>query len=351
MIRFPHRSRALVLFFTCLAFCGFSARAAHSQGRAFAPVQLGFQPNAPTVAEHAQDRVLVRFTESALQASRIPSELKFGQRAVAPATGLAAVDRVLGEGRATGLRRAYVDPANAAEARRLGLNRWMRVEISGEMPAAEVAARFARLPEVEAVTLDYVAFPAVVPGDPMHSLHWGHNNTAQLLSYNWTNHNHETGSPVGTVGFDANAHAAWDGAQGFGSSSILIAIIDSGVEAGHPDLLQVAGEDLSLSTSVGEDGSLELGDTLQQDSVPSVELELIRTSMDEQIHAMVSELDEKEREVIRMRFGLDGEDPRTLQEIGDTLGVSRERIRQIESRAKEKLRRSQRAQGMRGALN
>ena len=122
-------------------------------------------------------------------------------------------------------------------------------------------------------------------------------------------------------------------------------------EAQLTDLLQVAGEDLSLSTSVGEDGSLELGDTLQQDSVPSVELELIRTSMDEQIHAMVSELDEKEREVIRMRFGLDGEDPRTLQEIGDSLGVSRERIRQIESRAKEKLRRSQRAQGMRGALN
>jgi DNA-directed RNA polymerase sigma subunit (sigma70/sigma32) len=52
-----------------------------------------------------------------------------------------------------------------------------------------------------------------------------------------------------------------------------------------------------------------------------------------------------------MRFGLDGEDPRTLQEIGDALGVSRERIRQIESRAKEKLRRSQRAQGMRGELN
>jgi RNA polymerase primary sigma factor len=122
-------------------------------------------------------------------------------------------------------------------------------------------------------------------------------------------------------------------------------------EAQLTDLLQVAGEDLSLSTAVGEDGSLELGDTLQQESVPSVELELIRTSMDEQIHAMVSELDEKEREVIRMRFGLDGEDPRTLQEIGDTLGVSRERIRQIESRAKEKLRRSQRAQGMRGALN
>jgi RNA polymerase primary sigma factor len=117
------------------------------------------------------------------------------------------------------------------------------------------------------------------------------------------------------------------------------------------ELMRVAGDDLSLSTAVGEDGSLELGDTLEQDTVPSVELELIRTSFEEQIRVLVAELDEKEAEVIRMRFGLDGEEPRTLQEIGEALGLSRERIRQIESKAKEKLRRSQRAQGLRGALN
>jgi RNA polymerase primary sigma factor len=117
------------------------------------------------------------------------------------------------------------------------------------------------------------------------------------------------------------------------------------------ELMRVAGDDLSLSTAVGEDGSLELGDTLEQESVPSAELELIRSSFEEQIRALVAELDEKEAEVIRMRFGLDGEEPRTLQEIGEALGLSRERIRQIESKAKEKLRRSQRAQGLRGALN
>jgi RNA polymerase primary sigma factor len=117
------------------------------------------------------------------------------------------------------------------------------------------------------------------------------------------------------------------------------------------ELLRVAGDDLSLSTAVGEDGSLELGDTLEQDSVPSAELELIKTSFEEQIRALVSELEEKEAEVISMRFGLDGEEPRTLQEIGEALGLSRERIRQIESKAKEKLRRSQRAQGLRGVLN
>jgi len=118
------------------------------------------------------------------------------------------------------------------------------------------------------------------------------------------------------------------------------------------ELLKVAGDDLSLSSTVGEDGTLELGDTLEQETIPSVELELMRSSFEEQIRrAMLEELDEKEQGVIKMRFGLDGEEPRTLQEIGEELGLSRERIRQIESKAKEKLRRSHLAQGLRGALN
>jgi RNA polymerase primary sigma factor len=116
-------------------------------------------------------------------------------------------------------------------------------------------------------------------------------------------------------------------------------------------LLLAAGDDVSLSASVGEEGTLELGDTLEQETIPSVEVEMIRSSFERRIQSMVEVLDEKEREVIRMRFGLDGEEAKTLQEIGDTMGLSRERIRQIESRAKEKLRRSREAQGLRGYLN
>jgi RNA polymerase primary sigma factor len=122
-------------------------------------------------------------------------------------------------------------------------------------------------------------------------------------------------------------------------------------EAEVEELLRVAGDDVSLSTAVGEEGGLELGDTLEQDTVPAVELTMMRSSFERQIQSIVGELDEKERDVIRMRFGLDGEEPRTLQEIGETLGLSRERIRQIESKAKEKLRRSREAQSLRGYLN
>jgi RNA polymerase primary sigma factor len=116
-------------------------------------------------------------------------------------------------------------------------------------------------------------------------------------------------------------------------------------------LLRVAGEDISLSSTVGSESGVELSDRLEQDNIPSIELTLIRSSFQEQIRAMVGELDEKERDVIKMRFGLDGDEPRTLQEIGETLGLSRERIRQIESKAKEKLRRSHRAHELRGVLN
>lgn len=106
------------------------------------------------------------------------------------------------------------------------------------------------------------------------------------------------------------------------------------------NLLLVGGGDLSLSTAVGEDGKLELGDVLQQENVPSIEMQLMRSSFEQRVRKLVAGLDAKEQQVIRMRFGLDDEDPKTLQEIGEQLGLSRERVRQIESKAKEKLRRN-----------
>ena len=213
----PHR-RALILFAMLLVPPG-AAFAETPPPRAFAPVQLGYQPNATVVPAHALDHVLVKFTAEARQASRLPSSMRFGM-SVPALTGLAAVDRVLSQAGATSVQRAFVDPANQIEARTHGL-RSLDARRSGRHGfgrrngrSSGIAARdrsgHARLRGV----------PRVVPPDPLHAMHWGHNNTGQLLSYNWTNNNHETGSPVGTVGFDCNAQAAWDGTQGFGSSSV-----------------------------------------------------------------------------------------------------------------------------------
>jgi RNA polymerase primary sigma factor len=112
-----------------------------------------------------------------------------------------------------------------------------------------------------------------------------------------------------------------------------------------PKLFSVLGtgaDDVSLSEPVTPDGSRRLGDTLPQEQVPPVEQEMIRQADLDELAAAVSDLDGKEREVVRLRFGLEDDQPRTLREIGDRMRLSRERVRQIESRAKEKLRRSAR---------
>jgi RNA polymerase primary sigma factor len=110
-----------------------------------------------------------------------------------------------------------------------------------------------------------------------------------------------------------------------------------------PKLFAVLGtvaDDVSLNDPVTADGTRHVGDTLAQDRVPPVEDEMIHQADLDELSAALRDLDGKEREVVRLRFGLEDDEPRTLQEIGDRLHLSRERVRQIESRAKDKLRRS-----------
>ncbi len=119
-------------------------------------------------------------------------------------------------------------------------------------------------------------------------------------------------------------------------------------------LRQLGATDVSLSDFLAgdADNGLELGDTIEQVLVPPAEEEVIRRHLSEQLNAALSELEDKEREVVRLRFGLTKEgEAQTLQQIGRRLRLSRERIRQIESRAKDKLRHSKRAAGLRSYLN
>lgn len=117
-------------------------------------------------------------------------------------------------------------------------------------------------------------------------------------------------------------------------------------------LLRMGANDVSLSDHVGHgDDARELGDLLPQAAVRPIDEALLQQAASDQLRRALADLDPREREVMELRFGLGGDDPRTLQEIGDRLGLSRERVRQLEGRAKEKLRRSRRLQGVRSSLN
>lgn len=109
-------------------------------------------------------------------------------------------------------------------------------------------------------------------------------------------------------------------------------------------------KDVSLSDTF-YDEDREMGERIEDSITPSVEYQIIKNSIQEQIRAMLKGLDEKEIYVIKSRFGLDDDKPRTLQEIGDELKLSRERVRQIEQKAMRKLARSHNLQQLRGYLN
>jgi RNA polymerase primary sigma factor len=118
-------------------------------------------------------------------------------------------------------------------------------------------------------------------------------------------------------------------------------------------LMRIGSHDVSLNAPVATgDDAPELGDMLEQAMVPAAEDALIHRRLHARVRHALGELDGREREVLELRYGLDRDgDPRTLQEVGEMLGLTRERIRQIESRAKEKVRKSKRAGELRSYLN
>jgi RNA polymerase primary sigma factor len=93
----------------------------------------------------------------------------------------------------------------------------------------------------------------------------------------------------------------------------------------------------SLNETVGEDETTELGDLIPADEVKSVEDIVMDIELRETLERVISTLKPKEQEILRLRFGFDDNNTRTLEEIGEKFGVTRERIRQIEAKALRKL--------------
>jgi RNA polymerase primary sigma factor len=116
-------------------------------------------------------------------------------------------------------------------------------------------------------------------------------------------------------------------------------------------LTQASQSSLSLNDPVDADGDSELGDLLEQTVLPDTDERIIRESFNLAIADALADLPERERRVLELRFGLEDDQPKTLREIGDLMELSRERVRQIESRALNRLRRSHKTRSLAGYLN
>jgi RNA polymerase primary sigma factor len=116
------------------------------------------------------------------------------------------------------------------------------------------------------------------------------------------------------------------------------------------EILKVSQEPVSLETPIGEEEDSHLGDFIEDsDAVVPVDAASF-ILLQEQLDSVLHTLSDREKKVIQLRFGLTDGHPRTLEEVGREFGVTRERIRQIESKTLSKLRHPSRSQKLRDYL-
>jgi RNA polymerase primary sigma factor len=115
--------------------------------------------------------------------------------------------------------------------------------------------------------------------------------------------------------------------------------------------LEVAQIPISLDAPVGQDHDAYLGDFIEDRTVPSAAAVVISNDLKQRTAAVLKTLGFREEKVIKMRFGLEDGNAHTLEEVGQSFAVTRERIRQIEANALRKLRVPSRNQELRALLN
>ena len=113
------------------------------------------------------------------------------------------------------------------------------------------------------------------------------------------------------------------------------------------DIIKVAQEPVSLETPIGKEEDSKLGDFIEDRDAETPAASVTQDLLREDIIEVMASLSPRERDVLRLRFGLDDGRQRTLEEVGQLFGVTRERIRQLEAKALRKLRHPNRSRRLR----
>ena len=116
------------------------------------------------------------------------------------------------------------------------------------------------------------------------------------------------------------------------------------------ELMRISLDPLSLDSPVGEEDESNLADFIEDSTVDTPADAATRAMLHQAVEDVLGELSDREQEIVRMRFGLDGAQARTLEEVGKEFGVTRERVRQIEAKTLAKLRHPHRSQRLREFL-
>jgi len=130
----------------------------------------------------------------------------------------------------------------------------------------------------------------------------------------------------------------------------MLALAVAMSEAKVREILKLNQDTVSLETPMGDENDFSLGDTIEDDSAEMPADAATRTLLNEAVKQALSELNEREQAVVRLRFGLDDGQMRTLEEVGKEFGVTRERVRQIEAKTLAKLRHPIRSQRLKEFL-
>ena len=117
------------------------------------------------------------------------------------------------------------------------------------------------------------------------------------------------------------------------------------------EILKISQQPLSLETPIGDEGDSQLGDFIEDEDATTAVDAVSEIMQKEELDQVLSTLTHRERKIIELRFGLKGEQPRTLEEVGQRFGLTRERIRQIEAKTLAKLTSYRDTERLRGFLD